>query len=75
MTLKPRKIIIEHYGTYSWLALFPSGRVEEFRNKSDAEKAARHYFARAIRAAGETRVDFIEWRDETDKGAAMRGVR
>jgi hypothetical protein len=65
---KPRRIIIEHYGMYDYLILFPSGRIEHARNKSQAENLAKRYFGRAKKTA----IDFIEWRDCLDKGAALK---
>jgi hypothetical protein len=76
---KVRKIIIEKYGIYCFMMLFPSGRTREVRNRSDAERIAKKYLARGIKP-NERRVDCIEWRDlcgtdtlETfDSAAAVR---
>lgn len=64
---KPRRIIIEKYGMYAFMMLFSSGpQTQEVRNRSDAERIAKRYFARGIKP-NEKRVDFIEWRDLAGK--------
>ena len=59
------KIIVEQHGMYDFLALFPSGRVTQFRNRSDVEKAAKKYFGRRKVPQGcLANVGTIEWRDK-----------
>jgi hypothetical protein len=68
--MKPRvkhqgKIIIEYYGMYDYMVMFPSGRVTQFRNRSQAEKAAKRYFSRRKVPVGcLANIGVIEWRNK-----------
>jgi len=57
------KIVVEEHGMYDWLVMFPSGRIERFRNKSEVERVAKQYFARRAKKAA-INAGLIEWRDK-----------
>ncbi len=56
------KIVAEYHNlTFDWLVMFPNGRVEHFRSRSQVEAAAKRYFKRHVQK-GAVGVGRIEWR-------------
>lgn len=74
--MKPRRIIIEKWGSHGYGILFPSGRVVERPTKESAEQTAKRYLAHGIKS-GQMRVDLIEWRDLSgqEEGSQFIGMK